>query len=69
MSDNAIQWYKDAIIYQVYPRGFYDSNADGTGDLRGVTEKLDYLRELGVDCLRRHLLGWPVDERIDFERR
>ena len=51
MSDSATPWYKDAIIYQVYPRGFYDSNADGTGDLRGLTEKLDYLRELGVDCL------------------
>jgi maltose alpha-D-glucosyltransferase/alpha-amylase len=51
MSDSATQWYKDAVIYQVYPRGFYDSNADGTGDLKGLTEKLDYLRELGVDCL------------------
>jgi maltose alpha-D-glucosyltransferase/alpha-amylase len=51
MSDNATPWYKDAVIYQVNTRGFYDSNADGIGDLRGVIEKLDYLRELGVDCL------------------
>ena len=51
MSDSTTPWYKDAIIYQVYPRGFYDSNGDGAGDLRGLTEKLDYLRELGVDCL------------------
>jgi maltose alpha-D-glucosyltransferase/alpha-amylase len=51
MSESTTPWYKDAIIYQVYPRGFYDSNGDGTGDLRGLTEKLDYLRELGVDCL------------------
>ena len=51
MSESSTPWYKDAVIYQVYPRGFCDSNGDGTGDLRGLTEKLDYLRELGVDCL------------------
>ncbi len=51
MSETATPWYKDAVIYQVNVRGFYDSNADGIGDLRGLTEKLDYLRELGVDCL------------------
>src|SRR6476646_477474 len=51
MSETATPWYKDAVIYQVYPRGFYDSNADGIGDLRGLIEKLDYLRDLGVDCL------------------
>jgi maltose alpha-D-glucosyltransferase / alpha-amylase len=44
-------WYKDAVIYEVYVRGFYDSNADGVGDFRGLTEKLDYLQWLGVDCL------------------
>jgi maltose alpha-D-glucosyltransferase/alpha-amylase len=44
-------WYKDAIFYEVYVRGFYDSNADGIGDLRGLTEKLDYLEWLGVNCL------------------
>src|SRR5437867_12073266 len=44
-------WYKDAIFYEVYVRGFADSNGDGNGDLRGLTEKLDYLRDLGVDCL------------------
>jgi maltose alpha-D-glucosyltransferase/alpha-amylase len=44
-------WYKDAIFYEVYVRGFFDSNSDGNGDLRGLIEKLDYLRELGVDCL------------------
>jgi len=44
-------WYKDAIFYQVYVRAFYDSNGDGHGDLRGLTLKLDYLKELGVDCL------------------
>ena len=44
-------WYKDAVFYEVYVRGFFDSNGDGNGDLRGLTEKLDYLKELGVDCL------------------
>ncbi|MGE5249760.1 MAG: maltose alpha-D-glucosyltransferase [Bacteroidota bacterium] len=44
-------WYKDAIFYQVYVRAFYDSDGDGHGDLRGLTLKLDYLKELGVDCI------------------
>jgi maltose alpha-D-glucosyltransferase / alpha-amylase len=44
-------WYKDAIFYQVYVRAFYDSNGDGHGDIQGLTQKLDYLQELGVDCL------------------
>ena len=44
-------WYKDAVIYEIYVRAFYDSNDDGHGDLRGVTEKMDYLKELGVNCL------------------
>jgi maltose alpha-D-glucosyltransferase / alpha-amylase len=44
-------WYKDAIFYEVSVRGFYDSNGDGHGDLRGLTEKLDYLSELGVTCI------------------
>jgi maltose alpha-D-glucosyltransferase/alpha-amylase len=44
-------WYKDAIIYEVYVRGFYDANGDGIGDFRGLTQKLDYLAWLGVDCL------------------
>src|SRR5215212_6013212 len=44
-------WYKDAVFYEVYVRGFFDSNADGIGDFRGLTEKLDYLEWLGVDCL------------------
>ena len=44
-------WYKDAVFYEVYVRGFYDSDADGIGDFRGLTDKLDYLQWLGVDCL------------------
>lgn len=44
-------WYKNAVIYQIYPRSFYDSNGDGIGDLKGITSKLDYLKELGVNCV------------------
>ncbi|WP_341252107.1 maltose alpha-D-glucosyltransferase [Euzebya pacifica] len=45
------EWYKHAIFYEVVVRGFSDSNADGTGDIRGLTNNLDYLEWLGVDCL------------------
>ncbi len=44
-------WYKRAVFYEVLVRSFHDSNGDGVGDLRGLTEKLDYLQWLGVDCL------------------
>lgn len=44
-------WYKDAIIYQVHVRTFFDSNADGIGDFRGLTQKLDYVQSLGVDAI------------------
>jgi alpha-glucosidase len=43
-------WWKRGVIYQIYPRSFQDSNGDGTGDLRGVTERLDYLSWLGIDA-------------------
>ena len=45
------KWWKDAIIYQIYPRSFKDSNNDGIGDLKGIIEKLDYLKFLGVDAI------------------
>ncbi|MCI6158273.1 MAG: alpha-amylase family glycosyl hydrolase, partial [Selenomonadaceae bacterium] len=44
-------WWKEAVIYQVYPRSFADSNGDGIGDLNGVTEHLDYLARLGIDVI------------------
>jgi maltose alpha-D-glucosyltransferase/alpha-amylase len=44
-------WYKDAIFYEVYVRGFYDSSGDGVGDFRGLTAKLDYLNWLGITCV------------------
>ncbi len=45
------QWWKEAVFYQIYPRSFYDSNHDGIGDIRGIIEKLDYLKDLGIDAL------------------
>lgn len=47
----AEKWWKEAVFYQIYPRSFYDSNGDGIGDLPGIMEKLDYLKELGIDAL------------------
>jgi maltose alpha-D-glucosyltransferase/alpha-amylase len=44
-------WFKKALFYEIHLRGFYDGNADGSGDFRGLTEKLDYLQWLGVDCI------------------
>jgi len=45
------KWWKEAVVYQVYPRSFYDTNGDGIGDLRGIIQKLDYLKDLGVDVI------------------
>lgn len=45
------RWYKDAVVYQIYPRSFMDSNGDGIGDINGITQKADYLKELGVDAV------------------
>ena len=47
----ADKWWKEAVVYQIYPKSFYDTNADGIGDLNGITQKLDYIKELGVDVL------------------
>lgn len=44
-------WWKEAVVYQIYPRSFMDSNGDGIGDLNGITEKLDYLKKLGIDVI------------------
>ena len=44
-------WFKDAVIYQIYPRSFKDSNNDGFGDINGIISKLDYLKELGINCI------------------
>jgi oligo-1,6-glucosidase len=44
-------WWKESVVYQIYPRSFADSNGDGIGDLRGIIQKLDYLQELGIDVI------------------
>ena len=45
------KWWKESVVYQIYPRSFCDSNGDGIGDLNGITGKLDYLKELGIDVI------------------
>ncbi len=47
----AQHWYDNAVIYEIYPRSFQDTNGDGIGDLNGITERLDYLKQLGVDAI------------------
>ncbi len=49
--DNSFLWWRDGVIYQIYPRSFADSNGDGVGDLPGIIARLDYLARLGVDAL------------------
>jgi len=44
-------FWKEAVVYQIYPRSFMDSSGDGIGDLKGITSKLDYLKELGIDVI------------------
>lgn len=45
------KWWQNAVVYQIYPRSFQDSNGDGIGDLQGIIERLDYLKELGIDAV------------------
>ena len=48
---NIPHWWQNGVIYQVYPKSFQDTTGSGTGDLRGVTQRLDYLQKLGVDAI------------------
>jgi alpha-glucosidase len=57
-------WWKHAVIYEVYPRSFADSNGDGTGDLNGITAHLDYLKDLGVDAI--WLTPFYPSPQVDF---
>ena len=45
------KWWKEAVVYQLYPRSFKDSNGDGVGDLKGIISQLDYIKNLGVDVV------------------
>lgn len=51
MAEEKQAWWKEAVIYQIYPRSFQDSDGDGIGDLNGITKRLPYLENLGVDVL------------------
>ena len=44
-------WWKESVVYQIYPRSFCDSNGDGIGDIQGIISKLDYIRNLGIDII------------------
>ena len=46
-----LKWWQTAVFYQIYPRSFADGNNDGIGDFQGITEKLDYLKDLGIDAI------------------
>ena len=47
----SLKWWQKAVFYQIYPRSFADGNGDGIGDFKGITEKLDYLKDLGIDAV------------------
>ncbi|MFC2608042.1 MAG: alpha-amylase family glycosyl hydrolase, partial [Selenomonas sp.] len=48
---NEYKWWQNTAVYQIYPKSFNDTTGSGTGDLRGITEKLDYLKDLGAGAL------------------
>src|ERR1700691_4703746 len=50
-AENDPLWYKDAIIYEIHVKAFFDGNSDGVGDFQGLTQKLDYIQSLGVTCI------------------
>ena len=61
-------WWKDAVIYHIYPRSFYDANGDGIGDLRGIIQKLSHVRDLGANalCMGPGFRSPQVDNRYDI---
>ncbi len=60
-----LPWYKSGVIYNIYPRSFKDSNGDGVGDFKGIIEKLDYLKELGVNILYLSSV-FKIDASVDY---
>ena len=77
MNSTKKKWWQDNVAYQIYPKSFYDTNGDGIGDLPGIIEKLDYLKELGVDivwlspCYRSPLAdqGYDISDYYDIDPR
>ena len=62
-SADTSNWWKEAVVYQVYPRSYQDSNGDGVGDLRGLTSRLDYIKSLGVNVIWLNpIYGSPNDD-------
>jgi oligo-1,6-glucosidase len=61
--DNDRKWWKEAVVYQIYPRSFKDSDGDGVGDLKGIISKLDYIKSLGIDVVWLNpIFGSPNDD-------
>lgn len=58
-SSTSRRWWHDKIVYQIYPRSFYDSNGDGVGDIPGITSRLDYLKSLGLGLIWLPRRGMP----------
>lgn len=77
MNSTKKKWWQDKVAYPIYPKSFYDTNGDGIGDLPGIIEKLDYLKELGVDivwlspCYRSPLAdqGYDISDYYDIDPR
>ena len=77
MNSTKKKWWQDKVAYQIYQKSFYDTNGDGIGDLPGIIEKLDYLKELGVDivwlspCYRSPLAdqGYDISDYYDIDPR
>lgn len=77
MNSTKKKWWQDKVAYQIYPKSFYDTNGDGIGDLPGIIEKLNYLKELGVDivwlspCYRSPLAdqGYDISDYYDIDPR
>ena len=56
-------WWKEDVVYQIWPRSFNDSNGDGIGDLNGIIQKLDYLKELGISVRPSASSAWTASFR------
>jgi len=69
------QWWRSAVVYQVYPRSYQDSNGDGIGDLKGISRRLDHIKELGADCIwlspifksPQADMGYDVSDYLDVD--